>query len=134
VNDHRYPVAAAFDAVAIGRLGALYLYLLSPQRLVTTGVTVMDIGAAGGFKTRLISLAALLGPSPQLLNARTFMLSVRNDAALLVYLSLMMRELLMFPESTVTVPCPPQLVGMVHLYPVALAVIAAVYLYILELH
>jgi hypothetical protein len=55
-------------------------------------------------------------------------------AKLELYSTLITLELLMNPESSTTPVTPPTLGGKVHMYPIALDVSAAVYLYTLAPH
>jgi hypothetical protein len=127
-NDHKYPVAAVTFAVAVGKLGAVYLYFLSPQTLVITGVATILVGAAGGLNNVFINLTLLYGLNPQLLYTLTLILSVGKDGLLLKYFNRITLDELMSPESTTTGGIPPHEKGINHSYPCALLVTEAVYL------
>ena len=71
INDHIYPVAAAFVEVAAGRIGAVYLYFFAPQMLVEIAVIVIEDGLAGTlseeFKVeKLAEAEKLLFPTVQM--------------------------------------------------------------------
>jgi hypothetical protein len=62
---HSHPVAAPDDAVANGRAGATYLYLLAPHTFAVIGCIVMLAGANGAFNFVFVIFNDLYFPSPQ---------------------------------------------------------------------
>ena len=116
-----------------GNDGATKRYRLFEQLLAPILVTVITLGADGTDNFMLANFIAL-DVLKQPLNVLTLMLSVVNAASLDAYLTKIVLELLMSPESTVTPDTPPIEVGKIQLYVVPAALADAVYLYTLELH
>jgi hypothetical protein len=113
--------------VPAGNAGAVKRYRLFEQLLAPILVTVITAGAFGTANLILANLTAL-GVLLHPLNDLTFMLSVVNAASLEVYLTNIVLELLMSPESNVTPDTPPIDVGKIQLYIVPTGATDAVYL------